>query len=72
MNPLVESNGRMCRTYSGSISSVSWMFEKKGRIQFRSGQAESSMDDMMDLAIEAGAEDMQELEDNSVEVRAEA
>ncbi|CAO3673844.1 unnamed protein product [Umbelopsis vinacea] len=52
----------------GSISSVSWMFEKKGRIQFRSGQSGSSIEDMMDLAIDAGAEDMQELEDNSVEV----
>jgi transcriptional/translational regulatory protein YebC/TACO1 len=45
------------------------MFEKKGRIQFRSGQSGSSMEDMMDLAIDAGAEDMQELEDNSVEVK---
>ncbi|KAG2184868.1 hypothetical protein INT43_000781 [Umbelopsis isabellina] len=52
----------------GSISTVSWMFEKKGKVVFRAGSAESSVDDMMDAAIEAGAEDMQELEDNSVEV----
>ncbi|CAO3662526.1 unnamed protein product [Umbelopsis ramanniana] len=52
----------------GSISSVSWMFEKKGRVQFRAGQTGSSVEDMMDSAIDAGAEDMQELEDESIEV----
>ncbi|KAH8550500.1 transcriptional regulator-domain-containing protein [Umbelopsis sp. PMI_123] len=52
----------------GSISTVSWMFEKKGRIQFRAGQKGSSVEDMMDSAIDAGAEDMQELEDESIEV----
>jgi transcriptional/translational regulatory protein YebC/TACO1 len=45
------------------------MFEKKGRVQFRAGQTGSSVEDMMDSAIDAGAEDMQELEDESIEVR---
>lgn len=54
--------------FRGSISSVSWMFEKKGKVVFRAGATENSVDDMMDAAIEAGAEDMQELEDDSVEV----
>ncbi|CAM0142360.1 unnamed protein product [Umbelopsis sp. WA50703] len=52
----------------GSISTVSWMFEKKGKVVFRAGPTEASVEDMMDAAIEAGAEDMQELEDDSVEV----
>ncbi|CAG8655069.1 13735_t:CDS:2, partial [Cetraspora pellucida] len=53
----------------GSMSNVSWMFEKKGTIQFNSSNTQDNLDRMMDNAIEIfGVEDIQELEDNVLEV----
>ncbi|CAG8637231.1 14045_t:CDS:2 [Funneliformis mosseae] len=52
----------------GSMSTVSWMFDKKGTIQFNPGSTQDTIDKMMDNAIEVnGVEDIQELEDNSLE-----
>ncbi|KAL0088071.1 transcriptional regulator TACO1-like protein [Phycomyces blakesleeanus] len=47
----------------GSVSSVGWLFEKKGKIVFASGETGHSLEEMMDSAIEVGAEDMEDEED---------
>ncbi|CAG8487841.1 8861_t:CDS:2 [Racocetra fulgida] len=51
------------------MSNVSWMFEKKGTIQFNPGSTQDNLDMMMDKAIEIfGVEDIQELEENVLEI----
>ncbi|KAJ1987915.1 hypothetical protein H4R33_002643 [Dimargaris cristalligena] len=52
----------------GSISSVEWLFDKKGQIHFTRGETSDSPEVLMDRAIEAGAEDIQELDDNAIEI----
>ncbi|KAI9305972.1 transcriptional regulator TACO1-like protein [Cunninghamella echinulata] len=48
----------------GSISSVGWLFEKKGKIVFTKGESGHTLEQMMDEAIEAGAEDIEEYEND--------
>ncbi|RHZ86742.1 hypothetical protein Glove_46g132 [Diversispora epigaea] len=54
----------------GSISNVSWMFEKKGTVQFASGETKDDIDKMMENAMEIeDVKDIQELEeDNALEI----
>lgn len=52
-----KSNGNL-----GESGCVAWMFDKKGAIQVEKGAM--SEDELMDLALEAGAEDVIEEEDN--------
>ncbi|GBC09067.1 hypothetical protein RclHR1_00860005 [Rhizophagus clarus] len=53
----------------GSMSVVSWMFDKKGSIQFNHGSTQDTLDKMMDNAIEINeVEDIQELDDDSLEI----
>ncbi|KAI8329210.1 transcriptional regulator-domain-containing protein [Chlamydoabsidia padenii] len=47
----------------GSVSSVGWLFDKKGKIVFAPGESGHSLEQMMDAAIDAGAEDIEEDED---------
>ncbi|ORX50240.1 DUF28-domain-containing protein [Hesseltinella vesiculosa] len=47
----------------GSVSAVNYLFEKKGKIVFAPGESGHSLDQMMDAAIDAGAEDIEEEED---------
>ncbi|KAI8393512.1 transcriptional regulator TACO1-like protein [Radiomyces spectabilis] len=47
----------------GSVTSVGYLFEKKGKIAFTAGESGHSFEEMMDAAIEAGAEDIEEEED---------
>ncbi|OZJ03315.1 hypothetical protein BZG36_02265 [Bifiguratus adelaidae] len=54
--------------YGGSLTSVQWLFDKKGRIEFAPAQTEHDVDAMMESAIEAGAEDMEATEDDTVEI----
>ncbi|KAI8089556.1 transcriptional regulator-domain-containing protein [Halteromyces radiatus] len=49
--------------HGGSVSSVGWLFEKKGKIAFATGESGHTLDQMMDAAIDAGAEDIEEEED---------
>ncbi|ORZ16897.1 transcriptional regulator-domain-containing protein, partial [Absidia repens] len=51
----------------GSVSSVGWLFEKKGKIVFAKGESGHSLNQMMDAAIDAGAEDIEE-DDDLVEI----
>ncbi|KAJ1723374.1 hypothetical protein LPJ53_002278 [Coemansia erecta] len=52
----------------GSMTPVGYMFDKRGRIWFSKGDTGASLDDMYDRAIDAGADDIAELEDGKVEV----
>lgn len=53
----------------GSVSSVSYLFEKKGKVVFTPGESGHSFEQIMDNAIECGAEDIEEdPEENMVEV----
>lgn len=45
------------------MSSVGWLFDKKGRVVFGAGESGHSLEQMMDSAIEAGAEDIEEYDD---------
>ncbi|CDS13795.1 hypothetical protein LRAMOSA05969 [Lichtheimia ramosa] len=47
----------------GSVSSVGWLFDKKGRVVFGAGESGHTLEQMMDSAIEAGAEDIEEYDD---------
>ncbi|KAJ2783593.1 hypothetical protein GGI15_002529 [Coemansia interrupta] len=53
---------------NGSLTPVGYMFDKRGRIWFSKGDTSASLDAMYDSAIDAGAEDMTELEDGKVEI----
>lgn len=53
----------------GSVSSVGYLFEKKGKVVFTPGESGHSFEQIMDNAIECGAEDIEEdPEENMVEV----
>lgn len=53
----------------GSVSSVGYLFEKKGKVVFTPGESGHSFEQIMDNAIDCGAEDIEEdPEENLVEV----
>ncbi|ORY02090.1 DUF28-domain-containing protein [Basidiobolus meristosporus CBS 931.73] len=62
-NRTVKGIRHLFSKYGGSMSSVMYMFEKKGRIEFSASESGDSMDTMMDNAIDAGAEDIAESEE---------
>jgi transcriptional/translational regulatory protein YebC/TACO1 len=54
---------------SGSVSSVSYLFDKKGKVVFSPGESGHTFEQIMDNAIDCGAEDIEEdPEENLVEV----
>ncbi|KAI9356040.1 transcriptional regulator TACO1-like protein [Pilaira anomala] len=56
----------------GSVSSVSYLFEKKGKVVFTPGESGHSFEQIMDIAIDCGAEDIEEDEqENLIEVTCE-
>ncbi|KAK4522083.1 Uricase (Urate oxidase) [Mucor velutinosus] len=53
----------------GSVSSVGYLFDKKGKVVFSPGESGHSFEQIMDNAIDCGAEDIEEdPEENLVEV----
>ncbi|KAG2235703.1 transcriptional regulator TACO1-like protein [Thamnidium elegans] len=44
----------------GSVSSVNYLFEKKGKVVFTPGESGHSFEEIMDVAIDCGAEDIEE------------
>jgi transcriptional/translational regulatory protein YebC/TACO1 len=44
----------------GTVTPVSFLFTKKGRISFEAGERNLTADDVLDEAIEAGAEDVED------------
>lgn len=55
----------MIKDVGGTVSTVGYMFEKKGRIILQAKEGVGG-DEVLDSAIEAGAEDVQELDDGRV------
>lgn len=56
----------------GSVSSVNYLFEKKGKVVFTPGESGHSFEQIMDIAIDCGAEDIEEDEqENLIEVTCE-
>ncbi|KAI9504629.1 hypothetical protein GGI25_000711 [Coemansia spiralis] len=53
--------------FGGSMAPVGYMFDKKGRIWLAQGSSLDSVDVMLENAIEAGAEDIADLE-NKIEI----
>lgn len=47
----------------GESGSVSWMFERKGMLVIDRSELDKSEDDMLEIAVEAGAEDMRVTEE---------
>lgn len=53
----------------GSVTSVNYLFEKKGKVVFTPGESGHSLEEIMDTAIDCGAEDIEEdPEENLIEV----
>lgn len=56
------------KDHEGTISPVSYMFTKRGRILFERDERGRTADDLLDGALEAGAEDIETDEDGSIVV----
>ncbi|KAJ1799967.1 hypothetical protein LPJ59_001456 [Coemansia sp. RSA 2399] len=67
-NRTVKALRNTLSRFGGSLAPVGYMFEKKGRICFAQDGTSHSFDTMIEHAIDAGAEDISELEDAKVEV----
>ncbi|KAG1370551.1 hypothetical protein G6F61_011937 [Rhizopus arrhizus] len=50
----------------GSVSSVGYLFDKKGRVAFTPGESNHSFEQIMDVAIDSGVEDIEEDQDNNL------
>ena len=55
----------LIKDHGGTVSTVAYMFEKKGRVILQNKDGVSA-DDVLESAIEAGADDVQELDDGRV------
>ncbi|KAL1923410.1 uncharacterized protein VTP21DRAFT_8390 [Calcarisporiella thermophila] len=67
-NRTVKEVKEVLNKVGGSLTSVSWMFEKKGKICFTRGLSSHSMEQMIDNAIEEGAEDIDYGAEDEVEI----
>ncbi len=56
------------KDHDGTISPVSYMFTKRGRISFERDERGRTADDLLDDALEAGAEDIEADEDGNIVV----
>ncbi|KAJ1664258.1 hypothetical protein IW140_001033 [Coemansia sp. RSA 1813] len=67
-NRTVKALRNVLSRFGGALAPVGYMFEKKGRICFSQEGTSHSLDTMFEHAIDAGAEDISELEGSGVEV----
>lgn len=58
----------LVKKYGGAVTPTSFLFTKRGRVQFEKDSKALSVDDVLDEAIEAGAEDVEAAEDGSIVV----
>jgi transcriptional/translational regulatory protein YebC/TACO1 len=58
----------LVKTHGGSVTPTSYLFQKKGRIAFEKDERNLGVDEVLDEAIEAGAEDVETDEDGSIVV----
>lgn len=58
----------LIRSHGGTVTPTSYLFQKKGRIAFESDERNLGVDDILDEAIEAGAEDVETDDDGNIVV----
>lgn len=56
----------LTKVHGGNVTPTSYLFEKKGRVIFEKDERDIGVDDVLDDAIEAGAEDVEVDEDGSI------
>src|SRR4051812_39512229 len=56
----------LIKNHGGTVTPTSYLFKKKGRLAFEADARKLSADDILDEAIEAGAEDVESDEDGSL------
>jgi transcriptional/translational regulatory protein YebC/TACO1 len=56
----------LVKSHGGSVTPTSYLFQKKGRVAFEKDERNLGVDDVLDEAIEAGAEDVEADEDGSI------
>jgi transcriptional/translational regulatory protein YebC/TACO1 len=56
----------LVKNHGGMVSSTSYLFQKKGRIAFEKDERNLGVDEVLDEAIEAGAEDVELDEDGNI------
>jgi transcriptional/translational regulatory protein YebC/TACO1 len=58
----------LVKVHGGTVTPTNYLFQKKGRITFEKDERNLGVDDVLDEAIEAGAEDVETDEDGSIVV----
>jgi transcriptional/translational regulatory protein YebC/TACO1 len=58
----------LVKTYGGTVSPTNYLFEKKGRVVFEKDERNLGMAEVLDDAIEAGAQDVELDEDENIVV----
>lgn len=62
----------LIKNHGGTVTPTSYLFQKKGRIAFEPDDRNLGVDDVLDEAIEAGAEDVELDEDGNIVVWTES
>ena len=58
----------LVKVHGGTVTPTNYLFQKKGRVAFEQNERNLCVDDVLDEAIEAGAEDVETDEDGSIVV----
>jgi transcriptional/translational regulatory protein YebC/TACO1 len=58
----------LVKVHGGTVTPTNYLFQKKGRIEFEKDERNLGVDEVLDEAIEAGAEDVEANEDGSIVV----
>lgn len=58
----------LVKVHGGNVTPTNYLFQKKGRLAFEKNEEGLGVDDVLDAAIEAGAEDVEEDEDGNIVV----
>jgi transcriptional/translational regulatory protein YebC/TACO1 len=56
----------LVKSHGGTVTPTSYLFQKKGRVAFEKDERNLGVDEVLDEAIEAGAEDVETDEDGSI------
>jgi len=62
----------LIKQHKGNVTPTNFLFQKKGRIAFEKDERNLTVDDVLEEAIEAGAEDVETDEDGSIVVWTDA
>lgn len=58
----------LVKDYKGTVTPTAYLFQRKGRLQFEKDERSLGVDEVLDEAIEAGAEDVEMDEDGNIVV----